>query len=51
MPQLTDRMIQRLNVECLKRCRLGRCRMECELASAKLGWCQEVWEALKKKKK
>ena len=45
---VTDAYMARLKEECLNRVRLGRCRMECDAAGARIGFCDEVWKASEK---
>ena len=35
----------KLNAECLKRSKFGTCNMECELPTAIMKYCIEVWKA------
>ena len=41
---LTAALIDKLNAECKRMCRCGKCNMECDAHGAHIGWCKDVWE-------
>lgn len=42
---MTQPNYDKLNQLCAERCRTGKCNMECEVCGAKVGYCQQVWDA------
>jgi hypothetical protein len=48
MDKQTEKLRIKLNAECLKRSKYWGCRMECELETAREGYCREVWKKVEK---
>lgn len=45
----TDSLHRKLQAACLELCRVGHCRMGCEVEGAKLGFCKEAFERVDEK--
>lgn len=41
---MTSALIDKLNAECKRVCRCGKCSMECDVYGAHIGWCKAVWK-------